>query len=562
MRRIALVAVVFVLLVAAASGRSQPDDGQIYWIDAASRRIFRAPLAGGTPQLVTAPGYSFDLLRGLAVDAVHGRIAFGIRPNGGYGTLGLADLNGGGVVVRTDYQPTVTLWVNAVEFDEAAGYVYWTDPVHDQIVRAALDGDNPEIVVVTGKVLREPTSLTWDAARGRLYWFGRGALLSAEPGSPGVQVLPGASFGETAALGPGGRLYWWMLSNFMEPYELWSVLPVAPDGQPETHFSAGTARPYGLAFDALGRAFWTQGAEVLRADLDGGNRALLATGSAPHAVALSADGGQVYWTDWAAQSVNRVAEDGGEPVPLVSTGALRPRGLVVDEAAGRLVWGGDGEGQLWAAPLAGGPATPFVGGAGETAGLALDAAGRRLFWVNYTDGRVWTAAAEGAGARVLLGGDYPDPAGLALDRVNGTLYWSDATTNAIGRVRLGSGVMEPVITTGLDKPTGLAVDPVGGKLYWADWGTRQIGRANLDGTQPEVLLDAADGLLLPNRVALDTRDGKLYWSDFGAGRIGRANLDGTEPEILVNEAGEIDGLALDRRPVGAYRAVLPLTISR
>lgn len=562
MRRIALVVVLLVLLVAAATGRGQPDEGWVYWVDAARRDIYRAPLAGGSPQLISAPGFDYDLLRGIAVDAIHGRIAFGIRPNGGYGTVGLADLLGAGTIVRTDYHPSLTLWVNEVEFDEAAGYVYWTDPVHDQIVRAALNGDNPEIVLATGKVLREPTSLTWDAARGRLYWRGRGELLIAEPGRPEVRVLRTAGFGEAAALGLDGRLYWWSPAYALQPVELHSILPVGDSAEPVIHFAAGVEPPYGLAFDPLSRAFWTQGADVLRADIDGGNRATLATGTAPHAVALSTDGRQVYWTDWAGRAIGRVPAEGGPPATPVNTGAFRPRGLVVDEQGGRLVWGGDGEGQLWAAPLGGGQPMPLVGGDGETAGVALDRAGQRLFWANYTTGHIWTAAADGSGARVLLGGEYPDPAGLALDRVHGYLYWSDPTRNAIGRLHLGGAELELIIDTGLDKPTGLDVDPIAGKLYWADWGTVQIGRANLDGSEPEVLLDASDGLVLPNRIALDLRAGKLYWTDFGRGTISRANLDGAHVETVISGLGEPDGLAIDRPPVGAYRVSVPLAVSQ
>lgn len=557
MRRVALALAVVGLVLVAQLGRAEPPAGWLYWTDSEYYTVSRVSLGGGSPELLADYSSQYAAPRAIAVDTVRERITYGLLEQGST-YLVTANLDGSDSV-RHSFPSSLTYGINAIALDESRGYVYWTDPHHRQIVRTNTDATGPSILLVTGKALREPSSLAWDPVSGRLYWSARAAIFSADPDESTWLLLQDSLDAQAIAVAPNRRLYW--IAGWPDR-TVWSSLPDGSDSK--RHFVTGWDPAYGIAIDpARNRLYWTASVGLFAADSDGSDLTLVATGDAPHGLALAAGGEQIYWTDWAARTVNRVDTAGGEPpVVLARTGAFLPRGVAVDESAGRVIWGGDGDGQLWTAPLSGGAAAPFVAGQGETAGVALDAAGSRLFWLNYTGRRVWTANADGSNPHVLYGGDYNAPAAVALDRVSGYLYWADVDKNAILRVRPGSLDVETVVTSGLEIPTGLAVDPVHGKLYWADWGTVQIGRANLDGSQVEVLLDATDGLALPNRIALDQHAGKLYWTDFGRGTISRANLDGSNTETIVSGLGEPDGVAIDRSPVGAYRVAVPLAISQ
>ena len=94
----------------------------------------------------------------------------------------------------------------------------------------------------------------------------------------------------------------------------------------------------------------------------------------------------------------------------------------------------------------------------------------------------------------------------------------------------------------------IAFDPSASKVYW---GTSfipgvtngRIWRSNLDGSQPEVVLETSAAI---TNLALDTGGGKIYWSDkdeLNVGAIQRADLDGGNIELLIG------GLDNNARPV-------------
>ena len=88
------------------------------------------------------------------------------------------------------------------------------------------------------------------------------------------------------------------------------------------------------------------------------------------------------------------------------------------------------------------------------------------------------------------------------------------------------------------------------KMYWLDEDRDKIQRANLDGSNIEDLVTAADGLVDPESIALDVAGGKVYWTDKvqcneDAGKIQRANLDGSNVETLITGLTCPEGIALD-----------------
>jgi len=126
------------------------------------------------------------------------------------------------------------------------------------------------------------------------------------------------------------------------------------------------------------------------------------------------------------------------------------------------------------------------------------------------------------------------------------MYWTDVISDEIGRADLDGSNPEILVDTGLSAPEGVALAPSIGKMYWTDQGTDKVQRANLNGTSVEDIVTA--GLSAPFSIVVDEPSGKIYWTDQGTDKIQRADLDGSNVEDLVSVTNPI-GIALD--PTGA-----------
>src|SRR6476661_3033176 len=100
-----------------------------------------------------------------------------------------------------------------------------------------------------------------------------------------------------------------------------------------------------------------------------------------------------------------------------------------------------------------------------------------------------------------------------------------------------------VIVTGCRMPDGVVVDPEAGHIYWTNMGVPSmndgsIERADVDGRNRKTIVPEG-GTFTPKQLQLDRTNRKLYWSDREGMRVMRANLDGSQPETLV-ETGRGD----------------------
>lgn len=127
------------------------------------------------------------------------------------------------------------------------------------------------------------------------------------------------------------------------------------------------------------------------------------------------------------------------------------------------------------------------------------------------------------------------------------IYWANNTNDTIQKSNIDGTDIETIRFRKDTYVFGLAVDATDGKIYWTELAFdvthtvvvfRGIMRANLDGSNVEIFLTEADGVVHPAEVQLDIAGGKIYWTDAGnqfvGGRIHRANLDGTNVELLID----------------------------
>jgi sugar lactone lactonase YvrE len=180
-----------------------------------------------------------------------------------------------------------------------------------------------------------------------------------------------------------------------------------------------------------------------------------------------------------------------------------------------------------------------------------------MYWTDLT--AIRSANLDGTGAAKILISGLGRPTGIALDLPDGKMYWADGLAYDIERANLdGAGRQRLVATqnsTG-DYVEDVALDLAAGKLYWTDFGgigknRGRIGRANLDGSDPQILLQ---GLSSPIGIALDVAGGKMYWADShydvqGKGDISAANLEGTGRQTILTGLNVPGRIALQLQSV-------------
>ncbi len=124
------------------------------------------------------------------------------------------------------------------------------------------------------------------------------------------------------------------------------------------------------------------------------------------------------------------------------------------------------------------------------------------------------------------------------------VYWAQSFEDRILRANLDGTTPEILIQAPVAfDPVGVAIDPLAGKLYWAETFDETIRRANLDGTGSAIILQPPS-VFDPVAIAVDPAGGKVYWAQSFGDRIRRANLDGTGSETLFEPPIAVDPVAI------------------
>jgi hypothetical protein len=111
--------------------------GFIYWTNARTGTIGRAPLSGGTTGLNNSLVDTLGAPTGVAVDSVNGALYWTLNPAAGQGVIGRANLDG------TSPNRTFVHSLSGAEgLTLDSQYIYWVNGPN-QIGRVNLDGSNP-----------------------------------------------------------------------------------------------------------------------------------------------------------------------------------------------------------------------------------------------------------------------------------------------------------------------------------------------------------------------------------------------------------------------------------
>ncbi len=285
-----------------------------------------------------------------------------------------------------------------------------------------------------------------------------------------------------------------------------------------------------------GKMYWANalGNSIQRANLDGSDVEDVVTDVVdPIAVAVDDAEGKVYWGGSTAAGgfLQRANVDGSDVEELVTDGVWLPQSIALDVSEGKMYWSDLVGNDIRRANLDGSDAEDLVSDVDNPDALALDLDAGVMYWADRGIGSqgptVQRANLDGSDLQVVASGDAD---GMILDVENGLFYRSVGGT--IRRADLDNIEEEENVTIFASRLNEIHLDEAGGMIYWEDDETDNILRTDVDGSRIEHVVGGVMGWWSWPNLALSSAQGKVYWAG-NDGVIGRADLDGSNVEELV-----------------------------
>jgi hypothetical protein len=318
----------------------------------------------------------------------------------------------------------------------SGSYIYWAEPNSEGehlggIGRAHLDGSHVEPNFITQ--LNEPVGLAVSA--GRIYWseeatdtFGHANLDGSEADG---EALP--SWESPTMIAVSGN-YLYFTTNYSSEHrqqvgridlEHGTIAPVYTE-------ETSSLEEFGVAVSA-GRLYWTGCTEgpsaIGSAALSGAgaNYAFVPVPTGGCAVAVTADGGHLYWSDdYGFQGIGRSNLEGGQVEGEFISGAHEPVGLAVSEA-----------------PTLTGQASPGTALGGTLSDLATLEGGAEptgtLTFNLYGPADPTCSAAPLFTANLPAGGDSTYPSPKFTPTLPGTYHWTVSYSGDAGNEPVADG---------------------------------------------------------------------------------------------------------------------------
>jgi hypothetical protein len=255
----------------------------LYWAEL-SYGIHSANLNGTNEKVILSQVFAPT---DIAIDGSAGKIYWADNGLDDIGRIGRADLNGSGE--QTLVQANYPYGPYGLALDIPANKMYWTNGNGEQIIRANLDGSDPQ-TVLSGP--NGPAEIALDVADGKMYWTsGDGHTISdANLDGTDQQVLfSGLSEATGVAVDvASGKLYWLDWGGIIQDANL--------DGSNRKTVLTGVPGQDSLTLDlANGKMYWTTAfsettlstGEIWSANLDGtGQKALISGLNDPVGITL------------------------------------------------------------------------------------------------------------------------------------------------------------------------------------------------------------------------------------------------------------------------------------
>ncbi|HEY4288146.1 MAG TPA: T9SS type A sorting domain-containing protein [Puia sp.] len=271
-----------------------------------------------------------------------------------------------------------------------------------------------------------------------------------------------------------------------------------------------------------------------------------------HAIYAQTDYTKLYWSDYDANSIERINLDGSGRETLISnTGAAGsgPTSLEVDVPNKKVYWLDNTSTQIKRANFDGTGAEVFITNPGYAFALYVDPAGGKLYWPDYDANSIESINLDGSGRQTVISNAAPGggPVAFTVDKTHGKVYWLDDHTVQIKRANL-DGTGSEVFITNPGYTYQMTLNTAATELYWSDYDANSIEQINVDGSgRHTVVSDAADPGSGPFAIALDETNNKIFWLDNFAVNIKSANLDGTGKQVFISNPGFANNMIIPKQ---------------
>ena len=288
--------------------------------------------------------------------------------------------------------------------------------------------------------------------------------------------------------------------------------------------------------------------------------------------AATARAGGIYWTNRAANLLERSLYDGTAHATVLSSAGTNVRGIALNLTNNLLYYADNGADKLHRLNLNGTGRVEILttGPSSFPADVEIDLAAGHLYYCDQQKAHIRRINLDGSGTPVTLITDTTSqPYFLDLDPVNGKIYWGDfdgvsSNTGNVFRMNLDGTSRETVVTGNLET-RGVGVDTAGGMLYWVNRNAGKIMRCPLSALPVNAAGSPAvqtvySNLDTPHGMTLDVKAGKIYWVDtasngfpntLGDNAVSRGDMDGSGPhEVLVFLGTDPWDIELDPRVAG------------
>ncbi|KAJ8023914.1 Low-density lipoprotein receptor-related protein 4 [Holothuria leucospilota] len=461
---------------------------KLYWADSGTSKIEVSKLDGQDRAVVVWE--NLDKPRALSLHPSKGTMYWtdwGAQPK-----IESSAMDGSDRRVIAD---TNLFWPNGLVIDYATNKLFWVDAKHHMIESASLDGTDRKIVINQG--LPHPFAIT--LFEDEIYWTdwhtksinaankfhgNEVTTIESELHYPmdihsfhPIRQPPGLD--KCAA---GGH----RCSHLCLPNKL-SYTCVCPTGQRKLD-------EFTCQEDIDSFLVFTRENYIHRISFDTNDNlnVVLPLEKVKGAIGLDwfdEDGGFIYWSDAAFDTISRAKWDGSKQETLIKDNLKSADGLSVD----------------WI--------------------------GRKLYWTEAELNRIEVANLDGTMRLLLIWQNLDKPRDIIVDPMSGLMYWTDWGKNPkIERAGMDGSQRITIISDEVEWPNGLAIDYDLQRLYWTDGGTGVIEYSRLDGTRRRTLQRD-----LPHPFGLAVDDNYVYWTDWSSENIQRANKKtGHNRDVIVD----------------------------
>jgi hypothetical protein len=290
-----------------------------------------------------------------------------------------------------------------------------------------------------------------------------------------------------------------------------------------------TARPFAAEEIASGRLFLLEmsGDRIHSMNPDGSDRKTIVTGChLPDGIVVDAEAGHIYWTNMGVPnlddgSIERADLDGGNRRVIAPQGVTHtPKQIHLDKNNGRLYWC-DREGmRVMRSNLDGSQVETLIeagrGGKDQRdqtrwcVGITTDPKLRKIYWTqkgpsNGGQGRILRANIDipkGSSPTnrsdiEVLFDQLPEPIDLGLDLANRVLYWTDRGDpprgNTVNRAAIDKKAEPEILITHLMEGIGIALDVPRNRMFVTDF-AGSVYSADLDGKSERNFLSGQGNL--------------------------------------------------------------------